>query len=419
METQTKLSSVIAPSFKEVHKDIKDGGHTHYWLAGGRGSAKSTFASAEIPLLLIKNPNMHAVILRKVGNTLKGSVYAQMEWAIDRLGLRSEFDFHKSPLEIERKSTHQKIKFLGVDDPMKIKSVKVPFGYTGIVFYEELDQFSGMEEIRSINQSLLRGGDRFVVLYCFNPPKSVNAWVNEEILIDDPDRMVHRSTYLDVPQEWLGEQFLLEAEKLKARNELLYRHEYLGVATGTGGAVFDNVEDMSMTDEQIDSFDRLYFGLDFGFAVDPLAFVSMYYDSKKEDLYIFDEVYRQKLTNSEAFDLIKPKAGRGRVIADSAEPKSIAEMKGYGLFIEGAKKSHDIRNYGYKWLQTRNHIYIDKRRCPNTYREFIAYEYERNRQGLFISSYPDGNDHGLDACRYGLSRAMGGGGMSINPKALI
>lgn len=263
-----------------------------------------------------------------------------------------------------------------------------------------------MEEIRNVLQSLLRGGPSYQVFGTYNPPKSRNNWVNEEILVDDPDRLVHHSTYLTVPEDWLGPQFLAEAEKLKAKNERAYRHEYLGEVTGTGGAVFENVEDMAMSNELVGNFDRLYYGLDFGFSIDPLAFVSMHYDAKKEDLYIFDEIYQQKLTNSRAAELIQQKAGSGRIIADSAEPKSIQEMRNMGLHVGGAKKSRDSVEHGIKWLQDRAHIYIDKRRCPNTYREFVTYEYERNRQGQFISAYPDKDNHALDATRYAMDDVM-------------
>ncbi|ERT58420.1 PBSX family phage terminase large subunit, partial [Megasphaera vaginalis (ex Srinivasan et al. 2021)] len=214
------------------------------------------------------------------------------------------------------------------------------------------------------------------------------------------------STYLGVPREWLGDRFFEDAEKLKAKNEMDYRHEYLGEVTGTGGAVFENVEDMEMSDEMVARFDRRRYGLDFGFAVDPLAFVAMHYDAKHEVLYIFDELYRQKLTSSQTVKAIIPRVHGGRILADSAEPKSIAEMGALGLRISGARKGPDSVEFGMKWLQNRNHIYIDKRRCPNTYKEFVTYEYERNKDGQFISSYPDADNHSIDACRYGLSEVM-------------
>lgn len=401
-----RLSNIIAPHFWDLHQDIKRHAHTYYWLEGGRGSTKSSDVSVEIPQLIIKNPECHAVVLRKIGNTIKNSVYPQMQWGIDALGLTDKFRFKTSPHEITYKKTGQKILFFGVDDPQKIKSIKLSFGYVGICWIEELDQFSGMEEIRNLNQSLLRGGPVFWEFCSFNPPKSQNNWVNEEKLFDDPDRLVHHSTYLGVPREWLGDRFFEDAEKLKARNETAYRHEYLGEVTGTGGAVFENVEDMAMSDELVGNFDRLYYGLDFGFAVDPLAYVAMYYDAKREDLYIFDELYRQKMTNSQAAKAIKLRINGGRILADAAEPKSIAEMSDYGLRISGARKGPDSIDFGMRWLQNRAHIYIDKRRCPNTYKEFVTYEYDRNKDGQFVSAYPDANNHSIDAVRYGLSEIM-------------
>lgn len=403
---KVRLSNIIAPHFWGLHRDIKRHGHTYYWLEGGRGSTKSSDISVEIPQLLIMNPECHAVVLRKIGNTIKNSVYPQMQWGIDALGLTSKFRFKTSPHEITYKKTGQKILFFGVDDPQKIKSIKLPFGYVGIVWCEELDQFSGMEEIRNLNQSLLRGGPVFWEFCSFNPPKSQNNWVNEEKLFDDPDRLVHHSTYLGVPREWLGDRFFEDAEKLKERNETAYRHEYLGEVTGTGGVVFENVEDMAMSNELVGNFDRLYYGLDFGFAVDPLAYVAMYYDAKREDLYIFDELYRQKMTNSQAAKAIKLRINGGCILADAAEPKSIAEMSDYGLRISGARKGPDSIDFGMRWLQNRAHIYIDKRRCPNTYKEFVTYEYDRNKDGQFVSAYPDANNHSIDAVRYGLSEIM-------------
>lgn len=223
----------------------------------------------------------------------------------------------------------------------------------------------------------------------------------------------NHSTYLGVPREWLGERFFDDAEKLKEKNERAYEHEYLGKVTGTGGAVFENVEDMRMSDELVGNFDKLYYGLDFGFSMDPLAFVAIYYDAKHEDLYVFDEIYQQKLRNSMAVERIRPLAGTARIIADSAEPKSIAEMRDLGLRITGARKGRDSVEHGIKWLQDRARIYIDKRRAPNTYREFVSYEYERNRQGQFVSAYPDKDNHAIDAVRYAMSEVMRAGGIRI------
>lgn len=410
-----KLSKALAPAFWSLHRDIQQHGHTFYWLKGGRGSGKSSFISLEILLVLLRHKDRHAVILRKVGRSLKTSVYAQIQWAIERLGLMDTglFICKKSPLEIIYRPTGQILYFFGVDDPMKIKSIKPPNGYIGIVWLEEADQFLGMDEIRNLNQSLLRGGKEYIEFVSFNPPKSRDHWINAELFVDDAARLVHASTYRDMPVAWLGEQFFLEAEKLKAHNERAYRHEYLGEATGTGGAVFENVADRRMTDAEIAAFGRVYHGLDFGFAVDPLAFLSCAYDRKREDVYIFEEIYEQRLSNSRATARIRPLAGQNVIYADSAEPKSIAEMKGLGLRIFGARKGRDSVAHGIKWLQDRAHIYIDKVRCPHTYREFVTYAYERNREGQFISAYPDRNNHTIDAARYALGEVMRAGGIRV------
>lgn len=400
---KTRLTELIAPAFYKVHNAMKRHDCTHYWLKGGRGTTKSSFAGIEVVNLLLKNPTSHAVVLRKVANTLRNSVYNQVCWAIDKMGATGKFIFGKSPMEIIYKPTGQKIMFFGCDDPMKIKSIKVPFGYTGIVWFEELDQFYGMEEIRNLNQSLLRGGDKFWEICTFNPPKSRDNWVNKESLFDEDDRMIHSSSYLEVPRSWLGEQFFAEAEKTRMKNELAYDNEYLGIVTGTGGTVFENALDLRMPDDMVKNFDHVRDGLDFGFAIDPLAYVGMHYDAKREDLYIFDEFYKQKVSNKMAAGILKIKCGRRRIVADSAEPKSISYIRGYGLNMTGAVKGPDSVEYGIKWLQDRAHIYIDKKRCPNTYKEFMSYEYEMNKQGEFISAYPDKNNHSIDAVRYGMN----------------
>lgn len=396
----------IIPHFDSLSGDIKRHMHTHYWLKGGRGSTKSSFISLKIPLLLMANPKIHAVVARKVANTLKNSVYAQIEWAIIELGLYDEFEFKKSPLEIVYKRTGQKIIFLGVDDKGKIKSLKVPFGYVGCVWYEELDQFAGMAEIRNINQSLLRGGDKYWCFYSFNPPRSKDNWVNVEQLTEDPDRLVTHSNYLQVPRDWLGEQFFLEAEKLKLLRPDLYEHEYMGVATGTGGDVFRNVEERTITDDDIKTFDYIKHGVDFGFAVDPFVYIKLYYDSKHDTIYVYDEVYSVKLSNKSAYEKIKDKVGSAVVYADSAEPKSIAEFNELGLKMEGVLKGGDSRDFGIKWLSDRAKIYIDKERCPNAYREFVTYEFDTDKDGNFISQYPKHNDHTIDAVRYALRQDM-------------
>lgn len=398
-----KLTDIIAPSFYKIHRDIMANGHTHYMLKGGRGSTKSSFAATEIILGIMGDSQANALIIRKVGLYLKDSVFEQLLWAIDKLGVTALWKTKLSPLELIYEPTGQRILFRGADKPKKLKSTKVHKGYIKFLWYEECDEFTGMDEIRSINQSMLRGGEGFIVFYTYNPPKSQRNWINSEVLIQRSDRLVHHSTYETVPAEWLGEKFIEEAEFLKREKPEAYRHEYLGEVTGTGGTVFENINLRTITDKEIKSFDKLYYGIDFGYAQDPFVYIVMYYDKKHKRLFLYDEIYKKGLSNERAAELIKEKGGgREAIICDSAEPKSIAEMRRYGLNCIGAKKGKDSVEYGIKFLQSLNEIIIDKNRCPETFREFYYYELEPDGNGGFRDGYPDKNNHTIDAVRYAL-----------------
>lgn len=412
--------------YYDVLEDILNHRHVHYTFPGGRGSTKSSFVGVVIPLLLISYPNTHAVIFRKIGNTIQKSVRSQIEWGINKLGLDKYFTIPKvysNPIVFN--PTGQQIIFMGMDDPNKVKSLKIPFGYTAITWWEELDQFAGEAELRKVLQSTMRGGELFWDFRTFNPPISKNNWANEyaEEAETRPNTLVVRNTYLDVPSDWLGDQFIEEAAELKEINPRAYEHEYMGKAIGTGGDVFPNAEELDM--EQLvpiydslgevknmvpmwQTFDQIYCGIDWGFARDPFRFVKCYFDRKKLDLYIFDEYNTVKTRNEVVFhtlyDELKLIDRQQLVIADSAEQKSIEDFKAYGAFIRGAEKGPESVRYGIKWLQGLRHIYIDKKRCPKSWWEFSTYEYEQDRDGEFISAYPDENNHSIDAVRYALEK---------------
>lgn len=426
MKINIDLKDTIIPMYDDVLEDIFKHNHVHYVFAGGRGSTKSSFVSTAIPLLLMKNPNIHVVCFRKVANTIQTSIFPQVTWGIYNMGLDDLFHVPKTYASpIVYKPTGQRIMFMGLDDPMKVKSIKLPFGYIGVTWFEELDQYAGENELRTVTQSTMRGGEDFWDFRTFNPPISKNNWANEyaEMAETRDNTLVVRNTYLDVPRMWLGEQFIEEAEDLKEINPKAYEHEYMGVAVGTGGDVFPNASDLDMekkvalTDSygnkikevpMYQTFDTIYNGIDWGFAKDPFRFVKMHFDKKHLDLYIFDEYTTIKTRNEDVFHTLYDDLKKIRkdelVIADSAEEKSIADFKAYGGFIRGALKGPESVRYGIKWLQGLRHIYIDKRRCPDTYREFINYEYEMDRDGNFISAYPDENNHSIDATRYALEK---------------
>lgn len=406
-KTRIKLTDLIAPSFYDVYWDVISGGHTHYKLKGGRGSTKSSFISLMIVMGMMEDSNANAVCFRRVGNTLQESVYEQLLWAIDALEVNHLWHASLTPLRITYKSTGQRIVFRGMDDPNKAKSIKVRKGYFKYVWLEERAEMEGEEDERKILQSMMRGGNQFTVFYSWNPPKSINSWVNQDVLFPDKDTLVHSSDYRSVPPNWLGDQFIQEAEKLKERKPLAYHHEYLGEAVGTGGQVFDNVILRKITQEEIERFDKVKHGLDFGFAADPLAYIKSHFDKTHRRLFIFGEICQVGLSNAKAVAHIKClNPLKQLVVADSEDPRTINEFHELGLRIVGAKKGPGSVEHGVKWLQDLTEIIIDPSLCPNAAREFSSYELERDRNGNFKGSYPDKDNHTIDAVRYSLEDEM-------------
>lgn len=399
----------IGRAFVDLYRDIKERKHDDYWLEGGRGSIKSSFWSQIVPEELENNPNWCAICIRKVANTLKDSVYSQLEWGMDNLSetfpfINENWVKTKSPLEMRNKKTGQMIYFRGADDPGKIKSIKPPKGmYIAIIIYEEFDQMTGMNEVRKIDQSVKRGGNEFLTFRVYNTPKSKRHFVNVEKRLPNPKRLVHKSTYLDVPIDWLGQPFFDDAELLKQNNPTAFSNEYLGEETGDGGNVFENVELREITDEEIANFDYLYQGMDFGWFPDPLAWTKMCYQPNKLTLYIFDEYVVNKMSNLKVWNSLKENKGVKNddlITADSAEPKSIGDFQSYGSLMRGAKKGPDSVEYSMKWLSGLAKIVIDPKRCPKTAEEFTTYEYPQDKDGNYITGYVDADNHCIDSVRY-------------------
>lgn len=407
-----RLSELIAPSFYEVHRELKEERYDEYWLKGGRGSTKSTFISIEIILGMLRDPDANAVVFRRYQNELRDSVIGQFEWTIAKMNMGHLFHVQVSPMQIIYLPTGQRIIFRGADNPKKLKSINLGRGYIKYAWFEELDQFGSMNEIRNILQSVFRGGDqKRVVFFSYNPPKSARSWVNQEAKIPKPGKRVHHSTYLDVPKHWLGERFLADARHLKRTNELAYRHEYLGEETGTGLEVFTNVILETITDEQIARFDRIRQGLDFGYAAHPACFERLHYDSTRRRLYLFAEVAGLNLSNRLLWMKIQ-KYNDVITIADSAEPKSIDELRSYGLRVTPAKKGPGSVEFGIKWLQDLEAIIIDPQCSPLAAKEFINYALETDRNGMVKNKFPDKDNHSIDAVRYALEDDMIGYNMN-------
>lgn len=422
-------ADLVAPNFLSAFRDIKDHRHTEYLFYGGRGSTKSSFISLVTIYLLLNNPQTHALATRQVANTLRDSVYSQLVWAINELGLSDSFTCTTSPLEITYKPTKQKIYFRGADDPGKMKSIKPAFGYIGILWFEELDQYHGEEAIRKIEQSVIRGGETAYIFKSFNPPRTAANWANKYCKIPKATQYQHQSNYLSVPTEWLGKTFIEEAEHLKSVNPGAYEHEYMGAANGTGGLVFENVKLREITDEEISQFDHITYGGDWGYYPDPADFGPVHFDAARRILYLFGEYRAWKLGNPKLYEGMMNALHPGPddlLILDSAEPKSVADFRQYasdgiplldsegnptldpkgnpimlfGPTCRGAEKGADSVKYSIKWMQGLTEIVIDPKRCPYAAQEFLDYEYEQDPDGNFISEYPDKDNHSIDRTRY-------------------
>ena len=277
--------------------------------------------------------------------------------------------------------------------------------------------------VRSVMQSIVRGGNDFVVFRSFNPPISAANWANQFIAQPDDRAVTLLTNYTMIPPEWLGDSFLYEAQRLQEVNPQAYQHEYMGIPTGSGGEVFPAIEAREITDDEIKNMEYLYQGLDFGFAVDPACFIRLSYDRKHDTIYFLDELYQRGLSNTQLAEKIKEKkyheSGREvysylyggaykedlEITADCAEPKSIADLRDCGLSVRACHKEPGCVEYRVKWLQHRR-IVIDPARTPNAYREFVNYSYDTDKDGNFLSRLPDRDNHSIDATAYALDRLI-------------
>lgn len=398
----------LADSFHPLIRDIRNKGHREYVLDGGRGSTKSTTVFTLVFEILKNNPQMHALVVRQVANTLRDSVYAQLQWSLEKQAENPVFDkdnwqFKISPLEIVYRPTGQKIYFRGADDPGKIKSIKVPFGHIGVLIFEELDQFGGEEPVRKIEQSAIRGGDEAYIFKMFNPPISKNNWANKYAETPKNTMLVHHSTYLDVPPEWLGKPFIEEAEHLKKVNPDAYAHEYLGQAIGLGTEIFKRLEIRTITDEEIAMQERIYQGQDWGWEPDPKAFIRCSYSHATETIMLLDELGGTCIrTKDMAQKIIDKGYDDYEIRCGVDEMEHINDYKDMGLAARPAIVTPGSVRRTHEWLQCRK-IVIDPKRTPRAYKEFTEYEHDTDKNGEIIDGYPDRNNHWIDALRYATS----------------
>lgn len=409
-----KLSEYLPKAFHSTWRAAIDPEILHIVEKGGRGSGKSSDIAHVIIQLIMRYP-VNAVAIRFVDNTIELSVFEQLKWAIEEQGVTSYFKVNKSPMRITYLPRGNYITFRGAQNPERIKSLKdSKFPFT-IAWIEELAEFKTEEDVTTITNSLLRGeladGLFYKFFYSYNPPKRKQSWVNKkyETSFQPKNTYVHHTTYKDNP--FIAKAFIEEAEATKERNSRRYDWEYLGKAIGSGVVPFDNlqVEPGSITDEMVANFDNIRNGLDFGYATDPLAFVRWHYDKKHNGIYAIDEIYGVKISNREFAKAAKAKGYQeDRINADSAEPKSIAELRNEHFMgnVFGVKKGPDSVEYGEQWLDDLDFICIDPLRTPNIAKEFENIDYQTDRDGNPKPRLEDKDNHAIDATRYAFNEDM-------------
>lgn len=408
---RVNLKSCIAPAFYKVHNHIKNNDYSKFWFKGGRNSTKSSFVAIQVVLGILRDPNANAIVFRKTAETIRTSVFSNVLWAIDMLGCEDFFKHTMSPPQITYLPTGQKIIFKGLDKPAKVKSIKLERGYFKILWFEELEEFGGIKEIRNVEQSTRRGGEKFTAFYTFNPPNDPAAWVNKESEEDYSDRLVHFSNYLQVPVAWLGNQVLIDAEDLKRRDPLAYEHEYMGIACGRAEQIVFHgkwKEKEFLTPDRSEIYqNRFFYGADWGFAGDPTALVRSFIkvENGERNLYIEYEAGGREIDIDKlppVFDSI-PESRKWKIYADCSRPETISYVRKSGFNCQAAPKWTGSVEDGVAYLRSFNNIFVHPR-CIRTKEEFIKYSYKVDKHTQeILPIIVDKWNHFMDAIRYSLA----------------
>lgn len=369
---------------------------------GGRGSKKSTTTAMWIIYNMMKYPLANTLVIRRVFNTHKDSTYTQLKWAVNNLGVSHLWHFSKSPLEATYKPTGQKILFRGLDDPMSITSITVEVGHLCWCWFEEAFQVMNEDDFNKIDMSIrgeLPEGYFKQITLTFNP-WSEKHWLKKRFF-DNPDKNTLAITTNYTCNEYLGDDDRDIFNTMKEKNIRRYKIEGLGEWGIAEGLVYDNFEELEFDYRKISKRAGVvsHFGLDFGYTNDPTAFIALLVDKANYEIYIFDEIYKTAMTNKDIYAEINYKGySKERIIADSAEPKSIEELKRLGLKrIKGARKGKDSILFGIQKLQDYK-FYIHPK-CENFTVEVNNYVWD-NKDGKVMNKPIDEYNHLMDALRY-------------------
>lgn len=369
---------------------------------GGRGSKKSTTTAMWIIYNMMKYPLANTLVIRRVFNTHKDSTYTQLKWAVNNLGVNHLWHFSKSPLEATYKPTGQKILFRGLDDPMSITSITVEVGHLCWCWFEEAFQVMNEDDFNKIDMSIrgeLPKGYFKQITLTFNP-WSEKHWLKKRFF-DNPDKNTLAITTNYTCNEFLGDDDRDIFNTMKEKNIRRYKIEGLGEWGIAEGLVYENFEVIEFDPKEVSKRPRVtsHFGLDFGYTNDPTAFIALLVDKINFEIYVFDEIYKKAMTNKDIYSEINYKGySKEKIIADSAEPKSIEELRRLGLKrIRAARKGPDSILFGIQKLQDYK-IYVHPK-CENYIVEINNYVWD-TKDGKIMNKPIDDYNHLMDAKRY-------------------
>ena len=381
-------------------------------VKGSRASKKSKTTALWFIVNMMKYPQANALVIRKTFRTLKDSCYTELKWAVHRLGVDAWWEFKLNPLEATYKPTGQKIYFRGLDDPLKVTSITVDVGVLCWAWLEEAYEVMNEDDFNILDESIRGGVPEGSGLFkqwtiTFNPWNE-NHWLKKRFF-DHPDDETLALTTNYMCNEWLDASDIKVFEDMKKRNPRRYAVAGLGGWGIVDGLVYENWKEETFDIEDIRS--RLgiisAFGLDFGYTNDPSTLFCGLLDQKEKRLFVFDEMYEKGLSNKKIADNIQAMGyGKEWITADSAEPKSIDELKSLGLRVKGAAKGKDSIKNGIQWIQDLEIIIHP--RCVNFLTEISNYTWDKDKFGTKLNVPIDDSNHLMDAMRYALEKYIAG-----------
>lgn len=409
---------LLGRAFIDLHRSIIRHEYEEIWEEGGRASLKTSHIATEIVGGVSSVKGRNALCMRNRSNKLRTSVYAEIKKAARRMGVAEEFTWGKSPLQAVHRPTGNVIYFFGADnvnpEDSPLKGLAPEEGYIAYLWFEEASQFPGYAYVRNVKQTVLRGGGDLPTwtFLSYNPPISVNAWVNRESKQPQDGRIVHRSHWTDAPREWLGEAFIAVAEALKKRNPKAYRHEYDGEAIGTGANVIDPeiIDVRPITQEERDALANISHGVDAG-SVHPWVHMRVAYDVDEGTLWLLNE---DTATGHDAHDtktapLLAERLEEFDEVdadlwCDSAAKGMILYYQQQGLHARKAyKQGVNSPTERVRWLNRCTSIIIDPETCPMAAEQFPALEYVITPAGDITETLPKVDDDTIDAVGYAAS----------------